>query len=113
MSLFLPASFAERSASRDASERRHPPSRLDGCIVISDEMVVEDRDGHPIGVNVVHTYYRKRGAPVPVAYAVNDEPVRFAADERRDETSSSRSAGWMVSRAMMNVWNRRRSARPV
>jgi len=75
-------------------------------IVIDDEMVAEDRDGHPVGVNVVHAYYRKRGAPVPVAYAVNDEPVRFVADERCDETSSSRSAGWMVSRVVMNAWNR-------
>jgi len=45
---------------------------------------------------------------VPVAYSVNDEPVRFLADERRDETSSSRSAGWIVSWAVMNAWNRAR-----
>jgi len=56
VNLFLPASFAERSASRKASERRRPPGRLDGCIVIDEEMVAEDRDGHPVGVNVVHTY---------------------------------------------------------
>ena len=107
---FAPATFAERAAAKRAFEGRHPSSPLDGCVTFAEEIVREDRDGWPIGVDMLKTFYRKRGAPVPVAHQFNNDPPVLIADAitHRDETTRSSRPGWLVDRAAMRALERLR-----